>query len=263
MRTSLEIRPGSRKRRRVVSVMSRPLAAKGADACLKHVLNTRQRAGLPRHREAGNGAGCRQASGLGRFVAHCAVRLNLWSPFDPNEEHGLADAQTRVRPIADIAVLYKEEAPRLRRRFVRRGHLIEDAADLVQRSFVRLLRISAADRAEIGTPAAYVARIAGNLARDDARAASRRPPAIEFREGDVSQSQADPSRQLEARDMLARVDHAIRALPARTGEIFMAHRFEGETYPAIAERMGISVKTVEKHISLALVALHRLLAEPE
>jgi RNA polymerase sigma-70 factor (ECF subfamily) len=31
------------------------------------------------------------------------------------------------------------------------------------------------------------------------------------------------------------------------------------TYPQIAQRMGVSVKTVEKHISAALQQLHRVL----
>ena len=62
---------------------------------------------------------------------------------------------------------------------------------------------------------------------------------------------------LEARDMLRRIEAAIGELPDRTREIFMAHRFEDLTYPEIARSMGISVKTVEKHISLALRELHR------
>ncbi|MBB4633430.1 DNA-directed RNA polymerase specialized sigma24 family protein [Sphingosinicella soli] len=43
----------------------------------------------------------------------------------------------------------------------------------------------------------------------------------------------------------------------------MAHRFEELTYPEIAARMGVCVKTVEKHISLALRALHRELGKAE
>lgn len=190
-----------------------------------------------------------------------SMRLNLWSPYEPIDEDRVArDAPPAT---ADLSRIYRSEAPRLHRFFARRGHLIDDAADLVQRSFVRLLGLSCADRDAIEVPGAYLTRIASNLARDEARAARRKPSSLVLSREVQTDPAFDPSHQLEARDMLARVDAAIAALPERTREIFMAHRFEGLTYPAIAGRLGISVKTVEKHMSLALAALHRLLADAE
>lgn len=191
------------------------------------------------------------------------MHLNLWSPYDPNDDPGALDTVCEPLAVPDLSLVYDREAPRLRRFFARRGHMIDDAADLVQRSFVRLLGLSSEHLARIATPGAYLHRIASNLARDEARAAKRRPAAPSLFSEDAADPGSDPVHLLEARDMLMRVDAAIAALPERTREIFMAHRFEGLTYAAIAQRMGISVKTVEKHMSQALLSLHRLLAEPE
>lgn len=57
------------------------------------------------------------------------------------------------------------------------------------------------------------------------------------------------------RDRLIRAQRVIAGLPARTREVFLLHRFEEMTYPAIASGLGISVSAVEKHIIAALKAL--------
>ena len=44
----------------------------------------------------------------------------------------------------------------------------------------------------------------------------------------------------------------ILALPERTRDVFMLHRFEQMSYPEIARAFGISVSAVEKHIIKAL-----------
>ncbi|MGF7148951.1 RNA polymerase sigma-70 factor (ECF subfamily) [Sphingomonas zeicaulis] len=191
----------------------------------------------------------------------CPMKLRLWSPQDPEERHGLPmECDHQQPPVADVETLYRDEAPRLRRFFRRQTRQTEDAPDLVQRCFARLIAIG--DKGSIARPRAYLSRIALNLVRDDARAKARHADVI-LLPGAEAHSSTDPHGQLEARDMLARIDDAMLALPERTREIFMAHRFDDLTYNEIAEQTGLSVKTVEKHMSRALAALNRLLtAEP-
>lgn len=53
----------------------------------------------------------------------------------------------------------------------------------------------------------------------------------------------------------------INALPEKCRQAFMLNHYERLSYKAIAQEMGISVKTVEKHISKALQVLRRELSE--
>ena len=47
----------------------------------------------------------------------------------------------------------------------------------------------------------------------------------------------------------------MQDLPEKTRAIFILNREKGLTYPEIASSMGVSVKTVEYHISKALALL--------
>lgn len=61
-----------------------------------------------------------------------------------------------------------------------------------------------------------------------------------------------PERALLGKERLADAVRIMEAMPLRTQEIFLLHRFEEMTYPAIAAALGISVSAVEKHIMIAL-----------
>ncbi|MBV1691385.1 sigma-70 family RNA polymerase sigma factor [Novosphingobium sp. G106] len=156
----------------------------------------------------------------------------------------------------DLALLYEIEAPRLRRRLTR-YFSTEKAADLVQSAFVRLLRLGSERLDELENPRGYLARTADNLARDEVKFAARRNENRHVDADDCGLAGPDPLALLEARDMLRRIEVGIGELPDRTREIFMAHRFEELTYAEIAQRMGVSMRTVERHISIALFELHR------
>ena len=56
------------------------------------------------------------------------------------------------------------------------------------------------------------------------------------------------------------VNRAIEQLPERCREIFSLSRKEGLSYRQIAERLGISVKTVETQISIALKRIREILS---
>lgn len=66
---------------------------------------------------------------------------------------------------------------------------------------------------------------------------------------------ADPERSLIGAQRLQRVMAAIDSMPAKRREVFLLHRVEEMTYPQIARRVGVSIKTVEKHMHLAMLQL--------
>ena len=71
----------------------------------------------------------------------------------------------------------------------------------------------------------------------------------------------DAESNLEAMELEERISEAIEALPERCREIFKLNRFEGLRYSEIAERLDLSVKTVENQMSKALGTLREQLGK--
>jgi RNA polymerase sigma factor (sigma-70 family) len=60
-------------------------------------------------------------------------------------------------------------------------------------------------------------------------------------------------------ELLARLEQAMMTIPARTREIFLAHRVHGLSYREISAVTGLSVRGVQKHMARALYGLDRAL----
>lgn len=140
-------------------------------------------------------------------------------------------------------------------RFIRRRVRDERAHDVVQRVFCRLAGLTEQERQGIVAPAAYLRRAADNMLRDDARQDERRSAALHLGEDEVALRAGDQTAVLEARDRLRRLEEALLHLKPRTREIFLAHRIDGYSYAEIAARTGLSIKTVEMHMTRAIAHL--------
>jgi RNA polymerase sigma factor (sigma-70 family) len=136
----------------------------------------------------------------------------------------------------------------------RRGATPEDALDIAQETYVRFLRYEGATGIE--SPTAMLFRIAANLAADHGRAAAlrRRIRSFEADDCDAEIASEHPSaeRELAAEQIVTVLRLAIAALSPRCRSVFLLSRVDGLTYSEIASKCGISVKTVEKHVSHAL-----------
>ena len=132
----------------------------------------------------------------------------------------------------------------------------DDAIELVNEAFVRLLGIERRLAGVIERPAAYLTRIATNLLKDRARVA-RRATVCHLPFDEQVHSGADVHRLHDERDALRRLNEAVARLRPRTREIFLLHRVEGLTYAQIADEVGMSVKGVKKQMAKALFELRR------
>ena len=65
--------------------------------------------------------------------------------------------------------------------------------------------------------------------------------------------------QIEYDEFSAKLDQVINALPVRQKEIYLMHREEGLKYQEIAEKLNISVNTIETHMSRALKTIRERL----
>jgi len=71
----------------------------------------------------------------------------------------------------------------------------------------------------------------------------------------------EPTDIINYRDLQAKVADILERLPERCGKIFCMSRFEGLKYSEIAERLSVSVKTVEANMGKALKEFRKALAE--
>lgn len=165
------------------------------------------------------------------------------------------DAVPTARP-AFLETLYRSQRERLRR-FLRRRVPDERAQDIVQQAFCKLARLTDAEQQGISAPGAYLRRTADNLLRDEARQAERRSAHLHLCDEEVALQSTDQLALLEARDGLRRLEEALGRLKPRTREIFLAHRIDGYSYAEIAARTGLSIKTVEMHMTRAIAYLDR------
>lgn len=68
---------------------------------------------------------------------------------------------------------------------------------------------------------------------------------------------SSPEDEAEFEDLQRTVDRCLARMSERCRNIFLMHRDEGLKYAEIAQRLGISVKTVEANMSKALALLRK------
>ena len=166
-------------------------------------------------------------------------------------------------PADQIDRLFRSQAPQLLRFLSRRTRGHEDAADLLQEAFLRLVRLVSLEAFPI-SPEAYLQQIAGNLLRDRSRRRAARSEELHdpLDEEALPDRAPGPADYLNAQDLLKAYEAALARLKPKTRRIFLLHRREGLTYPQIAAEAGISVSGVEKHMMTAIAHIDRALGRP-
>lgn len=155
------------------------------------------------------------------------------------------------RAAGGLGETYRRLSPWLERRLTATLGAFIDVEDVVQESFVRLGRY---EGDSVRHPKALLLRIASNLVMDAKRRSARRGvvhlPLEEAR--DVVAPVGDPADLLDLKT-------AIMGLPPKLRDTLLLARFTPLTNEEIAERLGVSTKTVEWRISRALsICLARL-----
>ncbi|MCF7222660.1 RNA polymerase sigma factor [Marilutibacter chinensis] len=140
----------------------------------------------------------------------------------------------------------------------------EDAKDVAQEAMVRLLRYRGLPQEQLRR---LVYRIAANALLDRGRRSggTAAPQQVSLSVDHDWLASPEPSHEqrIDTQQQLVHVRRLILELPERCREVYLLNRIEGMSYPQIAERFGISVKAVEKHISRALKGLREGLARVE
>ena len=175
------------------------------------------------------------------------------SPKHPMDASSTVDA---VRREAELRAWMVQYGPGIRRFLLKRVGAAE-VDDLVQEVFLSLQARSAG--ADIENVEGYLFRTATNVLARQRRRQTWRWGQQEMLESlDEGLDELSPERILLSREAVGRVVTALKALPRRRAEAFALSRFQQMSNEAVARHMGISVKSVEELLRLAL---HQLLAE--
>lgn len=75
----------------------------------------------------------------------------------------------------------------------------------------------------------------------------------------VATSHSTPQQELQFQELVIKIEEIIGSLSPQSQKVFLLSRFEGKRNAAIAEELGISVKTVEGHITKGLSVLRKAL----
>lgn len=136
----------------------------------------------------------------------------------------------------------------------------DDAEDALQDMWLRIDQL--ADQ-PVGQPAAFLFRVASNIATDRRIAAARRGARDRAWLDDqpTADDLPDAERRVIVRDELRAIQAAIDAMPERMATALRLFRIEGQGQRSIADQLGISVSGVEKLLRRAYRIIHASAAQ--
>ncbi len=151
---------------------------------------------------------------------------------------------------ASIETLYMDHHSWLRGWLYGRLSNAADAADLAQDTFVRLLQRRVA--APLAQPRAYLRTVARGLMIDLWRHRDIERAWLETLAQLPEDYELSPEASALAMECLVTIDGLLDELRPVVRQAFLLAQLEGLKCPAIAERLGVSVATVERYIAKAL-----------
>jgi RNA polymerase sigma-70 factor (family 1) len=105
----------------------------------------------------------------------------------------------------------------------------------------------------------YVFTIAYNSAISILRKKARESQFFEYLKSLQDLNQEPVNIELEYNELTNKLNDIIDKLPDRQKEVYLLHRVEGLKYQEIADRLDISVNTIENHMSRALKTIREKL----
>ena len=143
---------------------------------------------------------------------------------------------------AALREIFERYAPRLRGLFRRHLFREDQAADLVQQTFLQLHRARKDFRA--GSPLRpWLYTIALNLQRRLFRTLARKPATS--LEGEPADAGDGPSQAIERLERIAKVQAALSQISPQQREVIELHWFEGLPFAEVARVVGASLSAVK------------------
>ena len=164
----------------------------------------------------------------------------------------------RRKRLLDQVFMHRAALQKYLRRFTAGG---EDIEDLVQEAYVRVCALP--EGQVVDSPRALLFRIARNLAVDRARQRRSRATddVADFEPLNVSSEEAEPDEQVDLRRRFESFCAAVDNLPPLCRRVFVLRKVYQLSHAEIAEALGLSHSTIEKHVAKGLVRCRDRLKE--
>jgi len=167
------------------------------------------------------------------------------------------------RTMSSVSTAFLENYDFLKRflaRFFSDSHDIEDVA---QETFLRAF--VAEQQKEIEQPKAYLFRIAKNVALTKLTRKSEKITDYieECGASVVIEGEASADSEVEAEESLGLYCDAVAALPEKCRQVFLLRKVYGLSHKEIAQRMSLSVSSVEKYLLRGILECKSFIQERE
>ena len=159
-------------------------------------------------------------------------------------------SSSRVQTVDSI---YRDHHRWLRGWLMNKLGCTERAADLAQDTYVRLLQHGerTGSLPQIREPRAYLSTIAGRLVYDFFRRQALEKAYLEALQQLPGPVVPSLEEQHQIREALNELDQILNNLQPQVREVFLLSQLEGCTYAEIARQLGISDRTVKRHMAFA------------
>ena len=145
-----------------------------------------------------------------------------------------------------VQVLYREHHDWLRHWLRRRLPCGENAADLAQDTFVRVL--SSRKAFDVREPRAYLSSIARSLMIDGFRRRALEQSYLDALAALPEPLDISPEARALIIETLLEIDRLLDDLGPRCREIFLLAQLDGLSHVEIGRRLGVSTNTVRKYV---------------
>jgi RNA polymerase sigma-70 factor (family 1) len=166
--------------------------------------------------------------------------------------------EIKVDNMLAFDVLYK----RYSRRIFKFAYSIlkseEDAKNILQDAFLNLWK----NRLQVEKNASvryYIFTITYNSSISVIRKKARESEFIDHLKSIQEINQQNINLELEYRELTEKLNDIVEHLPQRQKEVYLLHKEEGLKYQEIADKLNISVNTVENHMARALKTIREQL----
>lgn len=143
-----------------------------------------------------------------------------------------------------VNTLYSDHHPWLLDMLRRKLGNLDNAADLAQDTFVRIL--SSNEAGPLREPRAYLTTVASRIAAQYFRRLALERTYLEAIAHLPEASAPSPETRLLVVEALAAVSRVLDGLKPHVREIFLMAQLDGLTYPQIAQQLGVTINVVQK-----------------